>query len=117
MEFHLPYHSYRTRYASKYAALYHALHDEILGNKLKLNTKLPSSRELAARFGLSRGTVNQVYDMLIAEGYLQADVGRGTFVVYADGLVKSETNAGKNIELSAWGMRVSEGERGKELDR
>jgi GntR family transcriptional regulator/MocR family aminotransferase len=111
MEFHLPYHSYRTRYASKYAALYHALHDEILGNKLKLNTKLPSSRELAARFGLSRGTVNQVYDMLIAEGYLQADVGRGTYVVFAGGQEKQQKNKGKEIRLSDWGARVSEGGR------
>ncbi|MDQ0919917.1 PLP-dependent aminotransferase family protein [Paenibacillus sp. V4I5] len=110
MEFHLPYHSYRTRYASKYAALYHALHDEILANRLKLHTKLLSSRELAALFGLSRGTVNQVYEMLIAEGYLQADIGRGTFVVYASGQEKKEHVSRKEIRLSAWGMRVRDGD-------
>ena len=113
MAFYLPFQVYLTRYPSKYAALYHALRDEIVGNKLKLHTKLPSSRELADMLGISRGTVNQVYDMLIAEGYLQADVGRGTFVVYADGHAMNKANAGKNIELSAWGMRVSEGERGR----
>lgn len=109
MAFYLPFQTYCMRYPSKYAALYHALRDEIVGNKLKQNTKLPSSRDLADRLGISRGTVNQVYDMLIAEGYLQADVGRGTFVVYADGHVMYETKVGKNIELSAWGVRVSEG--------
>jgi GntR family transcriptional regulator/MocR family aminotransferase len=109
MAFYLPFQTYCTRYPSKYAALYHALRDEIVGNKLKQNTKLPSSRDLADRLGISRGTVNQVYDMLIAEGYLQADVGRGTFVVYADGHVMYEAKVGKNIELSAWGVRVSEG--------
>ncbi|MBP1966945.1 PLP-dependent aminotransferase family protein [Paenibacillus aceris] len=108
MEFHIPYLSYRTQYASKYAALYHALHDSILENKLHCGTKLPSSRELAALYGLSRGTVNQVYDMLTAEGYLQADVGRGTFVVYSGGQVKHQPYKGKDIRLSSWGMRVRE---------
>ncbi|NOU63140.1 aminotransferase class I/II-fold pyridoxal phosphate-dependent enzyme [Paenibacillus sp. LMG 31461] len=109
MAFYLPFHTYCTQYPSKYAALYHALRDEIIGNKLKQHTKLPSSRDLADQLGISRGTVNQVYDMLIAEGYLQADVGRGTFVVYADGHVMYEPKVGKNIELSAWAVRVSQG--------
>ncbi|OAS18893.1 hypothetical protein A8708_32090 [Paenibacillus oryzisoli] len=121
MAFYLPFQSYCTRYPSKYAALYHALRDEIVGNKLQSHTKLPSSRDLAKQLGISRGTVNQVYDMLIAEGYLQGDVGRGTFVVYADGYVMYKSKVGKHIELSAWGVRVSEGEddggeRGKEQE-
>lgn len=110
MAFYIPFQAYLTRYPSKYAALYHALRDEIVGNKLNLHTKLPSSRELAAMLDLSRGTVNQVYDMLIAEGYLQADVGRGTFVSYGDGLEKQRVIVGKAVELSAWGLRVSEGQ-------
>lgn len=111
MEFHIPYQSYRAKYTSKYAALYHALHDSILGGKLTRNTKLPSSRELAAMYELSRGTVNQVYDMLIAEGYLQADVGRGTYVVYSGGQGKQQLYNGKEIRLSEWGLRVCEADR------
>ncbi|NOV04292.1 MocR-like pyridoxine biosynthesis transcription factor PdxR [Paenibacillus planticolens] len=111
MEFHIPYHAYRNQYAGKYAALYHALHDSILANKLHCDTKLPSSRELAALYGLSRGTVNQVYDMLIAEGYLQAEVGKGTFVVYSGEQEKRQPYKGKDIRLSDWGVRVCEAER------
>ncbi|OPH48692.1 hypothetical protein BC351_09590 [Paenibacillus ferrarius] len=112
MDFHLPYYSYRIKYASKYAALYHALHDEILESRLTLHTKLPSSRELAALYGLSRGTVNQVYDMLIAEGYLKADVGRGTYVVYAGGgQRKTGGYEQKSIRLSDWARRVQEDDR------
>lgn len=111
MDFHIPYHTYQAKYASKYAALYHALHDNILANKLLLDTKLPSSRELAALYGLSRGTVNQVYDMLIAEGYLQADVGRGTYVVYNGVQEKQVPFEGKDIRLSDWGTRVCEADR------
>ncbi|WP_189019918.1 MocR-like pyridoxine biosynthesis transcription factor PdxR [Paenibacillus marchantiophytorum] len=113
MEFHLPYDAYRMKYASKYAALYHALHDEILESRLPLHTKLPSSRELARLFGLSRGTVNQVYEMLIAEGYLQADVGRGTYVVYASGQRKKDELEEQAIRLSDWGERVRAEERGR----
>ncbi|MCY9658879.1 PLP-dependent aminotransferase family protein [Paenibacillus chondroitinus] len=111
MDFHIPYHTYQAKYGSKYAALYHALHDNILANKLLRDTKLPSSRELAALYGLSRGTVNQVYDMLIAEGYLQADVGRGTYVVYNGGQEKQLPFEGKDIRLSDWGARVCEADR------
>ncbi|WNR45733.1 MocR-like pyridoxine biosynthesis transcription factor PdxR [Paenibacillus roseipurpureus] len=108
MTFYLPFQSYLTQYPSKYAALYHALRDAMITDKLTLHTKLPSSREMAAMLHLSRGTVNQVYDMLIAEGYLQGDVGRGTYVVYANGQDKQKAVAGKAIELSTWGMRLTE---------
>ncbi|MEW9700312.1 PLP-dependent aminotransferase family protein [Paenibacillus sp. SI8] len=108
MDFHIPYSTFKAKYTTKYAALYHALHDGILQNKLKLHTKLPSSRELAGMYGLSRGTVNQVYEMLIAEGYLQADVGKGTFVAYAGGQENREEIVGREITLSIWGTRVCE---------
>lgn len=38
------------------------------------------SRELAKRLGLSRNTVTSALEQLVAEGYLEARVGRGTFV-------------------------------------
>ncbi|MBD0381545.1 MocR-like pyridoxine biosynthesis transcription factor PdxR [Paenibacillus sedimenti] len=126
MDFHIPYPTYKDQYASKYAALYHALHDAILQGKLSLNTKLPSSRELAVIYGISRGTVNQVYDMLIAEGYLQAEVGRGTFVVYRGGKEERRGRSEKPPKLSDWAMRIRKKdafaaaiveERQRELDR
>ncbi|WP_261808150.1 PLP-dependent aminotransferase family protein [Paenibacillus sp. N3.4] len=107
MDFLLQYLAYKERYPSKYSALYQAMHDGILENKLKQHRKLPSTREMAAIVGVSRGTVNQVYDMLIAEGYLQADIGSGTFVVYEGGREKPESSSGSKIVLSDWGMRVS----------
>jgi len=42
--------------------------------------KLPSSRDLAAQLGVNRNTVNNAYEELIADDYLEAHVGQGTFV-------------------------------------
>ncbi|MDB5094881.1 MAG: PLP-dependent aminotransferase family protein [Candidatus Eremiobacteraeota bacterium] len=43
-------------------------------------TRLLPSRELAARIGVSRNTVVAAVEQLVAEGYLVARVGSGTFV-------------------------------------
>ena len=56
----------------------------ILDGSLAPGQKLPSTRELAQELGISRITVKNVYEQIIAEGYAQARTGAGTFV--ADGL-------------------------------
>ena len=43
-------------------------------------TRLPSSRELAADLGVSRGLVTEAYEQLTAEGYLRSGRGAGTWV-------------------------------------
>lgn len=47
---------------------------------LAAGTRLLPSRELAARIGISRNTVVGAIEQLVAEGYLTARVGSGTFV-------------------------------------
>ena len=47
---------------------------------LALGERLPSSRVLASDIGVSRNLVTSAYEQLAAEGYLEATVGRGTFV-------------------------------------
>ncbi|MAU01714.1 MAG: GntR family transcriptional regulator [Anaerolineaceae bacterium] len=49
--------------------------------RLPPHTKLPSTRDLAQIWDVSRNTLRNAFDQLIAEGYLEAIVGRGTFVV------------------------------------
>lgn len=60
--------------------LYDELRSAILTGRLPPGARLPSSRDLAARFALSRGTVLSVFSQLDAEGYLSGAVGRGSFV-------------------------------------
>ena len=57
------------------------LRQRILGGALPAGTRLPPTRALAAELGIARNTVLQVYDQLIAEGYLAGHVGSGTYVV------------------------------------
>ncbi len=45
--------------------------------------KLPSSRTLAQRLGVSRNTVAAAYDLLAAEGYIETVQGGGTFIAAA----------------------------------
>ena len=64
--------------------LYRQIRDELTSGSFNHNSsRLPSSRALAADFGVSRFTVNLAISRLHAEGYLQSKVGSGTFVAEA----------------------------------
>lgn len=52
----------------------------IRSDVLRAGTRLPSSRSLAAELGVARGVVEQGYDQLVAEGWLETRTGSGTFV-------------------------------------
>lgn len=47
---------------------------------LKPGTRMPASRALSSDLGVSRNTIVQAYDALIAEGYLESRQPVGTFV-------------------------------------
>lgn len=66
-----------------YRQLYQALRDAILSGQLAPSTRLPSTRVLAQELRVSRNTVLNAYDQLIAEGYLESLVGSGTRVTDA----------------------------------
>lgn len=106
MELWLPMESYEHQHRFKYAALYHALRDAIHAGTLASGTRLPSTRDLARQYDLSRGSVAQVYDMLLADGYVRAYRGKGTYV--SDTLTEKEyTGREAKISLSSWGERVA----------
>ena len=60
--------------------LYERFRELILTGQLRASSQLPSSRELAHLLGISRNTVLNALDQLVAEGFLQGKVGAGTFV-------------------------------------
>ena len=60
--------------------LYAALRRLIETGALAAGAKLPTTRDLARRFGLSRSAAVACFEMLICEGFAVAKVGAGTFV-------------------------------------
>lgn len=57
-----------------------ALREAVRAGRLAPGTRLPSSRDLAADLGVSRGLVTEAYEQLTAEGYLRSGRGAGTWV-------------------------------------
>ncbi|HEY0949124.1 GntR family transcriptional regulator, partial [Nocardioides sp.] len=56
----------------------------VLAGTLTRGDRLPSTRALAADLGVSRAVTEQAYEQLLAEGWLTARRGSGTYVA-ADG--------------------------------
>lgn len=70
----------RTRGATLSHQLYRQLADAVLSGELAGGLRLPSTRELAAHYRIARNIVIAVYEQLLAEGFLEARPGAGTFV-------------------------------------
>ncbi|HVA89803.1 MAG TPA: PLP-dependent aminotransferase family protein, partial [Chloroflexota bacterium] len=60
--------------------LYARVRLAILEGRLAAGSRLPSTRALSASLRLSRNTVATAYDQLLAEGYITARTGSGTYV-------------------------------------
>jgi len=62
--------------------------------RLAAGERLPSTRRLADHLGVSRGTVVEVYEQLVAEGYVDSAVGSGTRVAQLPGGDRRQRNQG-----------------------
>lgn len=60
--------------------IYLQFRSAILSGALRPATRLPSTRELATRLGVSRSAVVSAFEQLLAEGYAFGKKGAGTFV-------------------------------------
>ena len=60
--------------------LYEQLRAAIRAGRLAPGLRMPASRHLAERLGVSRNTIIAVYELLLSEGCLVARPGSGTFV-------------------------------------
>ena len=65
-----------------YHQLYELLRGDILSGRWQPGDLLPPESELMERYQLSRTTVRQVLDMLVNEGLIYRQRGRGSFVAY-----------------------------------
>jgi GntR family transcriptional regulator/MocR family aminotransferase len=62
------------------ARLEAGLRDAVRSGRLAPGTRLPASRHLAVDLGIARNTVADAYGQLVAEGWLTAMTGSGTWV-------------------------------------
>ena len=82
----------------KYYYLYSAIKEDILSGNLKKNEKLPSKRSLAEHLGISLITVENAYQMLKDEGYIESRERSGYFVTELKTLGK-RANATQELNL------------------
>jgi GntR family transcriptional regulator/MocR family aminotransferase len=100
--------------------IYSEIRNLITSGQLGSNTRLPSTRDLAAELSVSRTTIRSAFDQLLGEGYLNSRAGSGTYVAEHRVLVggENDTTSKKNspdeknenteaVLLSKRGLRIS----------
>lgn len=70
----------RSESAAKYASLASVIRAEVIAGSLPDNHLLPSERDLAEQYAVSRDTVRKMIRLLETEGIVYSAHGRGTFV-------------------------------------
>jgi GntR family transcriptional regulator / MocR family aminotransferase len=87
-----------------------AIKDQIRRGLYGPGAKLPSTRALAAEWGVSRTTVTAAYGQLIAEGYLETRQGARASVVQGldSGVAKPPAVAAVTARLSSCGQRIAD---------
>ena len=68
-----------------YEQLYDSLSAQIRGGTLRAGDRLPGKRSLASQLAVAVNTVDTAYQMLVAEGYLEARERSGFFVLECAG--------------------------------
>lgn len=98
-----------------YRQLYDRLRTAILMGQLTPGTRLPSTREMAIELRVSRNTLMNAFDQLLAEGYVEGQVGSGTFVsrTLPEDLLEARLKTRRTVRLHPAGRALSH--RGKIL--
>jgi len=66
-----------------YRQLHVRIRSAILGGEMTRGERIPPTRELAQSIGLNRATITAAFDILVSEGLIRREVGRGSFVTGA----------------------------------
>lgn len=72
----------RTSKLPLYQQLYEILRGSIIRGEWKPGDRLPAESELIERYGVSRAVARQALDMLVNDGLVYRQQGRGTFVAH-----------------------------------
>ncbi len=79
---------------TKYSKVIEYLKEEILMGRIKQGEQIPSENTLAEMLSMSRNTVRKALSVLVNEGYLYTEHGRGTFCRDRSKIRKSSRNIG-----------------------
>ena len=82
-------------------ALYSAIRGLIERGAVPAGAKLPTTRDLARRFRLSRAAAIAAFETLVSEGFAEARVGAGTFVAGQVPRLPQEKTAGQTPDPAA----------------
>ena len=85
-----------------YRQLADHLAELIAAGRMPAGERVPPTRELASALGLSRNTVTRAYEWLVDAGFLDAHVGRGTYVQRAAQARPSQQAADVPRAAFAW---------------
>ena len=81
-----------------YEQIYLYIREEIRTGRIRRGEKMPSTRQLAAKLGISRSTTQLAYDQLTAEGYLEAKPCCGYYAADIDLPFSME----KEVIIGSW---------------
>ncbi len=76
----MPEHIDPDAYVPRYYQLANILRERILDGKLSAHESIPSERELEKIYKVSRTTIRPAIDILVRQGFLYREHGKGTFV-------------------------------------
>ncbi len=93
---------------SLFRQLYGEIRKAILDHRLPAGSRLPSSRQLAVELNVSRNTVTNAYEQLLAEGYIYGQRGSGSYVADLFETPQKTKSAGRRNVLSARGKVLAE---------
>lgn len=92
------------RLLPRYYQLKEILEERIESGEFPVGSKFPTDDELCAEYQLSRGTVRRALDMLVEEGRLRREQGRGTFVcsTHAQPVFFRLGNFNEEMKMRGW---------------
>ncbi|MFC5468933.1 GntR family transcriptional regulator [Cohnella suwonensis] len=85
----------------RYEQMYAILRERVQSGEYKLGDRIPSEKELLEEFGVSRITSKKALDMLVNDGLIMRQPGRGSFVIKRDNLPAEQP--GLKVEGNAKG--------------
>lgn len=74
----------------RYEQMYLLLRDQIQGGEYTVGDRIPSEKELMEQFSVSRITSKKALDMLVQDGFITRQPGRGSFVIMHERAEASE---------------------------